>query len=164
MTAKEKVLLFLLLVLPVFLVVSLYSLDKEYVANPVQNKGYLLVRSDARGDGYFASKRNGRKLHNGIDLYAALGAPVVAARSGIVVAATHNRGMGDYIIIKHADGLTTIYGHLSEIAVLKGQHVRQKDGIGRVGKTGNANFRDIQPHLHFEIRKNEVPQDPLEYF
>ena len=164
MTAKEKVLFFLFLALPVFLVVSLYSMDKEYVANPVQNKGYLLIRSDARGDGYFASKRSGRRLHNGIDLYAELGEPVMAARSGIVVAATHNRGMGNYIIIKHTEGLTTIYGHLSEMAVAKGQHVRQRDGIGRVGKTGNANFRDIQPHLHFEIRKNGIPQDPLEYF
>jgi len=71
--------------------------------------------------------------------------------------------MGNFIIIRHPGNIITMYGHLFRIYVNKNAFVRQGEVIGSVGKTGNANYRDIQPHLHFEIRKNGVPQDPLEY-
>lgn len=163
MIKREKILLLILVALPVYLVAALSSLDKAYFISPVQNRGYLLIRNDTRGDGWFASKRSGRRLHNGIDLFGELGASVYAARSGRIIAATRNKGMGNYVIIRHANDLISIYGHLSEILVSRGQSVRQGAVVGRVGKTGNANFRDMQTHLHFEIRKSGIPQDPLEY-
>jgi murein DD-endopeptidase MepM/ murein hydrolase activator NlpD len=159
----KKILIFLLVVLPVYIPQSLGYLDKNYFAYPVQYKRDIVIRSDGWGDGFFAANRNGRRLHQGIDLLAEVETPVLAARSGKVVSAKQNNGMGKYIIIKHADNITSIYGHLSKIYVTNDEFVRQGQIIGLVGKTGNANYRGIQPHLHFEIRKGGVPADPLEY-
>jgi len=159
----KKIFLFLLIFLPIFLLASLYFLDKDYFLCPIEYKGDIVIRRDSRGDGLFAAERSGNRLHNGIDLFAEISTPVLAARSGIVTAATHNNGMGNYIIIRHPGNIITIYGHLSSIYVGKGNLIRQGDIIGAVGKTGNANYSAIQPHLHFEVRKDGVPEDPLEY-
>lgn len=159
----KKILLSLLIFLPVYFLISLYFLDKEYFSCPVKYQRNILIRSDSRGSGLFGAERNGRRVHQGIDLFAPVATPVYASRFGRVIAAKQNRGMGKYVIIKHSDGIITIYGHLSEILVASNNFVRQGDCIGRVGKTGNANLRDIQPHLHFEIKKSGIPQDPLKY-
>jgi murein DD-endopeptidase MepM/ murein hydrolase activator NlpD len=159
----KKMFLFLFILLSIYIFISLYFLDKVYFLCPIEYKGEMVIRSDARGDGFFSAKRNGYRVHEGIDLLAEVGTPVLAARSGRVVSATHNKGMGNYIIIRHPQNLITVYGHLSAISVRKNEFVRQGEVIGRVGKTGNANFRDIQPHLHFEARINSIPQDPLGY-
>jgi murein DD-endopeptidase MepM/ murein hydrolase activator NlpD len=71
--------------------------------------------------------------------------------------------MGKFVILKHPGGITTIYGHLSDIYVGEKEFVRQGTAVGAVGKTGNANSREILTHLHFEVRKNNSPQDPLIY-
>lgn len=161
---KNKIaLLIILIIFPIYLLISLYFLDRNYFVCPIEYKKDIIIRSDRRGDGFFAANRNGNRMHEGIDLFAQAGTPVLAARSGKVIAATGNNGMGNYVIIRHADNIATIYGHLSRIYVGKGQFVRQGQIIGAVGKTGNANYRDIQPHLHFEVRKNSFPQDPLDY-
>lgn len=159
----KKTLLFLLIILPIYLLISLYFLDKDYFLCPIKYQSDIIIRSDRWGDGFFGALRFGRRLHQGIDLFAAVGTPVYASRFGRVIAASQNRGMGKYVIIKHPNNIITIYGHLSKIYVAKHKFLRQGQIIGAVGKTGNANFRDIQPHLHFEIRKNGIPQDPLEY-
>ena len=160
----KKLLLFLLLALPVYLAASIYFLDKDYFLSPIEYQGDILIRSDSKGDGLFASSRKGRRMHQGLDLFAAVGSPVFASRSGIVTATRdEKRGMGKYIVIRHAAGLITLYGHLSDIYVHKYEFIRQGTLIGRVGKTGNANSAAIQPHLHFEVRKNGIPQDPFEY-
>lgn len=159
----KKIWLFLLLILPLYFLISLYFLDKSYFICPVEYAQDMVVRTDARGNGLFGAERNGKRLHEGIDLLARVGTPVLASRSGRVIAATENRGMGKYIIIRHPGNLTTIYGHLLQIYVTEGNYVRQGEIIGGVGKTGNANYRDILAHLHFEIRKAGVPQNPLEY-
>ena len=159
----KKILLFLLILLPIYLLMSLCFLDKHYFLCPIEYKRDIVIRSDMHGDGFFAANRHGRRVHRGIDLFAAIGTPVLASRSGKVIAAKENQGMGKYIVIKHPDSIITIYGHLSEIYVGKNKFVRQGEVIGSVGKTGNAAFRGIQPHLHFEVRKNGIPQDPLEY-
>jgi murein DD-endopeptidase MepM/ murein hydrolase activator NlpD len=159
----KKIFLFLLIALAVYLAGTFYYMDRVYFFCPVKYEGDILIRSDRHGNGYFAAQRSGRRLHKGIDLFAEVGEPVYASRSGKVVSARQNKGMGKYIIIRHRGRLMTIYGHLSEIGVKKGCFVRQGDFIGRVGKTGNARLRDIQPHLHFEVRKNGMPEDPLEY-
>lgn len=159
----KKILLFLLITLPVYLGLSLYFLDKHYFLCPIEYKGDAVIRYDSRGDGLFGSARNGNRLHEGIDFFAKIGTPVLTVRSGKVIKATKNKGMGNYIVIRHSGNIITIYGHLAEICVTQNKFVRQGDIIGRVGKTGNANYPDIQPHLHFEIRKNGIPQDPMEY-
>jgi murein DD-endopeptidase MepM/ murein hydrolase activator NlpD len=160
----KKILLFLLLALPVYLAASIYFLDKDYFLCPVEYRGDILVRCDSKGNGFFASSRRGRRMHQGLDLFAPVGSPVFASRSGVVTVTTdQKRGMGKYIVIRHQGGLMTLYGHLSDIYVRKYQFVRQGTLIGRVGKTGNANSPAILPHLHFEVRKNGIPQDPFDY-
>lgn len=158
------ILVALLFAFPFFVLGSIHSLDKSYFISPIEyKKGDIVIRSDSRGDGFFASPRSGRRAHKGIDLYASIGTPVLSVRSGIVVAATRNNGMGNYVIIKHAGNIISIYGHLQQIYVARGQRVKQGNIIGSVGKTGNARYSGIEPHLHFEIRKDGIPQDPLEY-
>jgi len=159
----KKTLLFLLFILPVYLSLSLYFLDKNYCLCPIEYKHDVVIRYDSRGEGFFAARRNGNRLHEGIDLFAQIGSPVLACRSGIIIAARKSKGMGNFIIIRHPGNIISIYGHLSNIYVQKNAFVRQGEVIGTVGKTGNADYPDIQPHLHFEIRKNGIPQDPLEY-
>lgn len=159
----KKILLFLLLALPFYLIVSLNFLDKEAFICPVKYQHEMIVRSDRRGNGLFGTSRNGNRTHDGLDLFAAVGTAVYASRSGVVTAARGSAGMGNFVVIRHWGNFTTIYGHLLRINVHKYQLVRQGQVIGQVGKSGNANYRDIQPHLHFEVRKNGVPEDPLGY-
>jgi len=159
----KKILFFLLIILPLGLAAAFYFMDKSYFLCPIEYQRDIVIRSDGRGDGFFGAERSGRRLHEGIDLYASVGTPVLAARSGRVIAARHSRGMGNFVIIRHWGNITTVYGHLSKIYVKKGQFVRQGHVVGAVGKTGNANYRGIMPHLHFEARKGCVPEDPLTY-
>ena len=160
----RKGLIFLFLILPFVLAAALYFVDREYFLCPIDYKGSIFVRCDSRGNGFFGSPRNGNRLHEGIDLFAEVGTPVFAARSGIVVLVREQqRGMGNYVVIRHLGGLSTLYGHLSRSCVRRSQFVRQGELIGEVGKTGNANFRDIQPHLHLEVIESGRPKDPLEY-
>jgi murein DD-endopeptidase MepM/ murein hydrolase activator NlpD len=159
----KKILSVILLVICVSVFLGLTSLDKQYFACPIKYKNDLIIRNDLRGDGTFASSRSGRRMHKGIDLLAEVGTPIYTAKSGKVISATQNKGMGKYIIIRHRDNIITIYGHLSNIFVRRNDDVRQGQLIGSVGKTGNARAADMLPHLHFEVRKNGIPQDPLEY-
>ncbi|MDD4980213.1 MAG: M23 family metallopeptidase [Candidatus Omnitrophica bacterium] len=159
----KKLFLFLLLFLLGYIVLSFYFLDKCYFLCPIEYKGDIVIRHDSRGNGFFAAQRNGRRIHEGIDLYAEVGTPVLASRSGVVVAARKSKGMGNFVIVRHNSRIITIYGHLSKIFVRRNEFVSQGEVIGSVGKTGNANSPDIKPHLHFEVRKNGRPQDPWEY-
>ena len=159
----KKILLIILILGAVYIFVGLVSLDKQYFICPVKYKSDIVIRYDNHGNGLFASNRSGNRIHKGIDLLAKIGTPVLAAKSGQVLAATQNRGMGKYVIIQHKHNIISIYGHLSEICVRKHDYVPQGKVIGKVGKTGNARYRDMLPHLHFEIRKNGVPHDPLQY-
>ena len=138
-------------------------LHNERFIPPIRYRSGLMIRNDNRGEGHFGTHRSGGRTHDGLDLLAPVGVPVFASRSGIVTVAKEQKGMGKYVVIRHIDGMTSLYGHLSEIFVTKNQIVGRGKLIGLVGKTGNANYRDILPHLHFEIRKNRIPQDPLQY-
>lgn len=160
---RKNFLLIILILICIAVFLSLARTDKEYFICPIKYKNDIIIRNDNRGDGLFASSRNGRRMHKGLDLLADVGIPVYAAKSGKVVSATQNKGMGKYIIIQHRDNNITIYGHLSSIFVRKDDYLRQGQVIGSVGKTGNARAVDMLPHLHFEIRKNGVPLDPLDY-
>ncbi len=159
----KKILLFSLIILTFYITISLYLLDKEYFLCPIFYKWNMLIRSDYRGEGFFAAERNGRRIHQGLDLEAEIGTQVFASRAGRVVRARQNNGMGKFIIIRHQGNFTSLYGHLIEINVVENQFVRQRQLIGTVGRTGNARYSGIIPHLHFEVRKDGVSQDPLEY-
>jgi len=98
--------------------------------------------------------------HKGIDIEAFLGTPVLAADSGLVTVAQiggYNGGYGNYIIINHGNGFSTLYAHLSTVSVQRGDVVAQGQRIGTAGATGMV----TGPHLHFEIRYNNKPRDPL---
>ncbi len=105
------------------------------------------------------------QLHAGVDLAAGTGAPIWAAAGGTVVYAGWERGYGNYTCILHGtingtSGVSTCYGHQSQILVHKGQQVSQGQTIGKVGMTGAA----TGPHLHFEVRINGAPKQPLGWF
>lgn len=159
----KKILLAILVIFLISIFFGLALMDKKYFICPIEYKRDIIIRNDNRGNGLFASSRSGGRMHKGIDLFASVGTPVLAAKSGRVINATQNRGMGKYVIIRHRGNIITIYGHLSNISVRKNDYLRQGQVIGSVGKTGNARATGILPHLHFEIRKNGVPLDPLEY-
>lgn len=100
------------------------------------------------------------RLHAGTDIGAQYGAEVTAAAAGSVTIATYGSGYGNYVMLSHADGSVTLYGHMSSLAVSAGQTVNQGDVIGYVGSTGNS----TGPHLHFEVRINGSPVDPMQFF
>jgi murein DD-endopeptidase MepM/ murein hydrolase activator NlpD len=101
----------------------------------------------------------GFEYHEGQDIDANFGAPVQAAASGRVIIAGWQRGYGKVVYVDHGNGLSTRYGHLSEIDVAVGQTVTQGQTIGLVGSTG----RSTGPHLHYEVRVNNQPVDPKPY-
>lgn len=98
-----------------------------------------------------------RKLHTGVDFGAPRGTPIHAAAAGVVLLAGYTRGYGNCVIIDHGGGVATLYGHCSSLGVSEGQSVKQGAVIGRVGATGYA----TGPHLHFEVRRNGTPVQPL---
>lgn len=97
--------------------------------------------------------------HSGVDIAAAYGTPIYAAESGTVVLSQWYYGYGYCIMIKHANGLKTVYGHCSALHVSVGETVTQGQQIADVGATGEA----YGNHLHFEVRINDIPVYPLDY-
>jgi murein DD-endopeptidase MepM/ murein hydrolase activator NlpD len=99
------------------------------------------------------------RLHAGIDIAVPYGTPIHAAAAGTVVLAGWTGGYGNYTCIDHGGGLATCYAHQSSYAVSGGAQVGQGQVIGYVGNTGHS----FGPHLHFEVRINGTPVDPLGY-
>ncbi len=98
-------------------------------------------------------------FHSGLDIAAAYGTPVHAAADGDVMASGLGAGYGREITLDHGHDVMTIYGHLSAVAVLPGQHVTRGQVIGYVGQSGRA----TGPHLHYEVRVHHVPVNPHKY-
>ena len=101
----------------------------------------------------------GWEYHEGQDIDAAYGTQVLAAASGKVIIAQYQRGYGNVVYVDHGNGLSTRYGHLSEIDVSVGQRITRGDTLGKVGSTG----RSTGPHLHYEVRINNQPVNPRDY-
>jgi murein DD-endopeptidase MepM/ murein hydrolase activator NlpD len=99
------------------------------------------------------------RMHEGIDISAGTGTPVVAAAPGTVISAGYMGGYGNLVVVDHGGGLATAYAHLSGYGVGSGQSVSQGQVVGYVGCTGHC----YGPHLHFEVRVNGAAVDPLGY-
>ena len=98
-------------------------------------------------------------MHNGIDMAAPSGSPILAAADGTVIAASYSSSMGNYIMIDHGSDIITVYMHASSLNVSAGQEVSAGDRIGSVGSTG----RSTGPHLHFGVRKSGSYVNPWSY-
>jgi murein DD-endopeptidase MepM/ murein hydrolase activator NlpD len=139
-----------------------YSYSPSYspgsVAAADANNWFILPTGSRLVSGwYFHDPRN--PTHIGIDYKCSLGAPLYASDNGAVTIAGWHGAYGILVEINHGNGFVTRYGHLSQLAVGGGQAVNQGNIIGYCGSTGWS----TGAHLHFEIRKNGVPQDPLAY-
>jgi murein DD-endopeptidase MepM/ murein hydrolase activator NlpD len=99
------------------------------------------------------------ETHPGLDIVAPFGSAVKAPADGVVVFRERRSDYGNLLILEHPNGLTTRYAHLRGFAVRFGQTVQKGDIIGYVGTTG----RTTAPHLHYEVRLNDRPQNPLRY-
>lgn len=99
------------------------------------------------------------EFHKGQDISAPRGTPVRATADGYVVIAGWKRGYGWVVYINHDNGVSTRYGHLSRIDVMEGQTIKQGEQLGLVGTTG----RSTGPHLHYEVRINDQPINPIPY-
>ena len=116
--------------------------------------------SDSSGFGYRLHPLTGElKFHYGTDLAAETGEPVLAFAEGYVYAAGVCDSYGNYYIITHRGGISTLYAHLSEFVALEGERVEKGQLIGRVGETGDT----TGPHLHFELRLGDSYLNP-EYY
>ncbi len=100
-----------------------------------------------------------RKFHTGIDISAGMGTPIAASDYAVVIFSGRNGGYGLMITLDHGAGISTVYAHCSRLLVTKGQTVSKGQTIAKVGSTGLS----TGPHLHFEVRKDGVPVDPLNY-
>lgn len=133
--------------------------ERQSLLNSTPNmkpaKGWITSRF-----GYRVSPFSGKTaLHAGIDIAAAPGSPIYAPADGVVVFASYDESYGKLITVDYGYGVTTRFGHLSQIYVQTGQRVSKWDVIGAVGNTG----RSTGPHLHYEVRINGTAVDPLNY-
>ncbi|WP_420801477.1 LysM peptidoglycan-binding domain-containing protein [Pseudochrobactrum algeriensis] len=105
-------------------------------------------------------QRDGGTVNDGIDIMVPEGTPVKAAENGVVIYAGDGlKEFGQTVLVRHENGLVTVYGHNSKINVQRGQKVRRGEEIARSGMSGNAK----SPKLHFEVRKNSTPVNPSKY-
>ena len=104
--------------------------------------------------------KGGGKSNDGIDISVPEGTPVKAAENGVVIYAGDGlKEFGNTVLVRHENGLVTVYGHASSIKVQRGQKVKRGDEIALSGMSGSTD----QPKLHFEVRKNSSPVDPSTY-
>ncbi|MBQ9980130.1 MAG: peptidoglycan DD-metalloendopeptidase family protein [Oscillospiraceae bacterium] len=100
------------------------------------------------------------KLHTGVDIGSSYGSKIYAAKSGSVITSGSNYAYGEYVVIYHGNGVSTLYAHMSERAVSEGDYVLKGDVIGYVGSSGYS----TGAHLHFEIRVNGTYMNPISYY
>lgn len=127
----------------------------------IQPVSELMLKQMASGYGRRVDPVYGTmKFHEGMDFACDVGTPVYATGDGIVNAADWHSGYGNRIDIDHGFGYLTRYAHLSKISVKPGQSVKRGDLIGLSGNTGKS----TGPHLHYEVRLKDVPQNPVNYY
>jgi murein DD-endopeptidase MepM/ murein hydrolase activator NlpD len=116
-------------------------------------RGFLSSTFGPRTDPFTGNSR----LHEGIDIVAPKGTPVKAPADGIITYAGLDPSLGTMLVLDHGYGVITRYGHLNANLVREGQRVKRGDSIATVGSSG----RSTGPHLHYEIRINDVSINPL---
>jgi murein DD-endopeptidase MepM/ murein hydrolase activator NlpD len=135
--------------------------DAANVARPAPVSSGLAMPANGPITSYFGYRYHPilhfTRFHAGVDIGAGWGAPIVAAGDGQVVTAGWGSGYGREVQIAHGGGITSIYGHMSEIVAQPGSYVRAGQLIGYVGSSGLA----TGPHLHFEVRQGGQPVNPL---
>ena len=105
-------------------------------------------------------QRDAGVVNDGIDISAPAGTPIKAAENGVVIyAGSGLKEFGNTVLVRHADGLVTVYGHANELKVKRGQTIKRGEELATTGMTGNAKA----PMLHFEVRKNSAPVNPASY-
>ena len=120
-------------------------------------RGYYAISSPF---GWRGSPTGGySELHRGIDIPAPTGTPVYSATDGVVISSGWNGSYGNAVIIQYTNNITIVYGHNSSLVVSAGQRVSKGQVISLVGSTGNS----TGPHLHFEVRYNNAPVNPIPY-
>lgn len=139
---------------------------KPQINNVVSESGYLwpLPANYNVLTSLFAGRRHPitgvYHNHTGIDVPAPGGTSIYAAKSGVVITSVKRGSYGNYVVISHSDGTSTLYAHMSSRAVKEGQTVKQGQVIGYVGTTGSSTGN----HLHFEVRVNGVRTNPTNYY
>jgi len=123
---------------------------------PPVNRGYLTSPFGSRPDPWTRKRR----MHHGQDFGVLSGTPVYAPADGVVKSRNGKTGYGNTVILDHGYGIKTIFAHLSRYAVKPGDEVKRGDVIAYSGNTG----RSTGPHLHYEVRVNNVPVNPRHYF
>jgi murein DD-endopeptidase MepM/ murein hydrolase activator NlpD len=127
-------------------------------------KGGLLWPTDGRaGSGYGYRTHpitRQRRMHTGVDVGAPMGQPIIAAAEGLVVGSGWRGGYGLTVVIDHGGGLATLYAHQSRLSVSQGQVVQAGQKIGEIGSTGQS----TGPHLHYEVRVNGSPRNPMDWY
>lgn len=129
---------------------------RAVTARGISTEGFLWPLNGAINSYY--GPRWGR-MHTGIDIDGTTGDPIVASKEGRVILSQYYSGYGNAVIIDHGGGVATLYAHMSKFEVHSGQMVSQGEIVGLVGCTGSC----TGDHLHFEVRINGSPVDPLKY-
>jgi murein DD-endopeptidase MepM/ murein hydrolase activator NlpD len=130
---------------------------QESDAAAPESTGIGRMRWPVRGKVVSGYGSNGGSKNDGIDISVPAGTPVKAAENGVVIYAGDGlKEFGNTVLVRHENGLVTVYGHASELKVQRGQKVKRGDEIAVSGMSGNAK----SPKLHFEVRKNSAPVDP----
>lgn len=124
---------------------DLVQYDKEMQGAPVSMTGYQVPVDNYTISSPFGNR--GSEFHRGLDMAAAQGEPIHASKAGTVIKAEFHSSWGNYVVIAHADGMTTLYAHQAEYVVKAGEPVEQGQVIGYVGSTGNS----TGAHLHVEV-------------
>ena len=139
------------------------KIAREEALRAARNSGKMLMPSRGPITSQFGSRFHPvlgySRFHAGTDFGAEQGSPIQAAETGVVIFAGWYGGYGNAVIVEHGDGLTTLYGHASRLNVREGQTVKKGDVIAAVGTTGLS----TGPHLHFEVRRNGKPVDPMAF-
>ena len=145
------------------------KLERQYaaqIANVPSESGYLWplpssynTLSSLYGNRIHPITRKANK-HTGIDVPAPSGTSIYAAKSGVVTTSTYNRSYGNYVVVSHSDGTSTLYAHMVKRNATVGKTVKQGAVIGYVGTTGSSTGN----HLHYEVRVNGNRTDPINYY
>ena len=137
------------------------SIDHAY-SRRISGVGFMRPSAGSITSGYGMRRHpilGYSRMHTGVDFRAAYGSPVYASHSGTVILAGRMGGYGKAVVISHGGGLSTLYGHNSQLHVSVGQDVERGDVIANAGSTGLS----TGPHLHFEVRVNGSPQNPMNW-